>query len=292
MEFIWIILLPILVFLVFWPLAFERTWQRFFLSLLFNTFGIALPLFVFAFSSAMVPEWKGACHFGWLSCFIGTKLALSPIVLLASAALYRIEILPFQPPAPRWVEIGLFLGAIVATVCTVYGVVVLHEWKNIWFWLWMSVPFYVSVWYGVRTKQFLRTSDWGIRTYLYSLLGSLPFWLWSCWWSFTTYEKLPENAPDCFVVTAAGRGHRGLVGPFTEFSHGGRRLAANRQLITFWTLEDRWRVRSPGSHRLFRRAYNRLGPHLARRIRSPWLADAVWLALKPLELLAKLACGK
>jgi hypothetical protein len=39
---------------------------------------------------------------------------------------------------------------------------------------------------------------------------------------------------------------------------------------------------------MFRKIYNHAGPVIARRMTSPWLADLTFLALKPLEWLARL----
>jgi len=47
-----------------------------------------------------------------------------------------------------------------------------------------------------------------------------------------------------------------------------------------------WSRRFPRSHALGRKIYNRCGPVIARRISSPWLADLVFLVLKPGELFA------
>ena len=133
------------------------------------------------------------------------------------------------------------------------------------------------------------TSPWKL---IAILAGSLPFWVTSIVWARRIYQSLPDKEPGgCFIVTAAGRGHPRLVGPFVEIERHGRRRPANRQLLTFWRLETRWQSCAPRSHQCFRRLYNRVGPPVAARIRSPWMADFVYLALKPVEALAALAGG-
>jgi hypothetical protein len=67
--------------------------------------------------------------------------------------------------------------------------------------------------------------------------------------------------------------------------HGLPRVA-NSQLRTFWKFERLWACHSPGTHRLFRRFYNRLGPQIAARVKSRFVADVVYLALKPFEAVA------
>lgn len=279
----WIILIGILSVLAA-PVAFkEKTWRRIFIAMGLSFAGVVLPLFVFFFSSFMVPEWKGACHHGWLDCFIVGKLALAPLVLVATAALYSVEVLRVEKRFKRWIVVGIFLGATIAAVCFIFGLI-MFAWAG---WLW--VPFYVAVWYAVRAGQLIGAARFNLWTYLGALLGSLPFWLVSWLWSQNTFASLPDQAPSgCFIVTAAGRGHRKLVGPFVEIERGGRRLHANQQLLTLWQFENFWRNRAPRSHQIFRRGYNRFGPFIAAQIESPWLADFAYLALKPVELAARL----
>jgi hypothetical protein len=277
-----IVLLLILTALALPPALKKKSWLWFFMALVLSFVGVVLPLFVFFFSSFMTPEWKGACTHGWLDCFIVGKLALTPFVLVATAAWYRVEILHTAKTTERWVVVGMFLGAIVATVCCVFGLV------SIGWQAWMLVPFYVAAWYSIRAAQLIQTASFGFWTYFGALLGSLPFWLLSWFWSRSVFESLPDKVPsDCFVVTAAGRGHGKIVGPRIEVTHNGRLVRANRQLITLWQFEHCWRNQSPRSHAAFRKVYNRAGPVVAARIKSPWLADLAYLAIKPVELVAR-----
>lgn len=291
---------PILVLLALaLPPALKRkSWLRFFVALVLSFAVVVLPLFVFLASAFLVPDWKGGCNHGWLDCFIMGKLALSPVALFATAALYSVEVLRVENPTKKWIVLGIFSGAVVAVVCLVYGLTCLAEPRvhfgrldrETWGWIrWLLVPLYVAIWYSVRAGQLVKASKLGPRAYLGTLLGSLPFWFGSILWSRNIYASLPDTAPSCFVVTAAGRGHKKFVGPFVEIQHHGRRIQANQQLITLRRFENLWRQRAPHSHRCFRVCYNRLGPAIAAQIRSPWLADLAYVAIKPAELAARLA---
>jgi hypothetical protein len=282
----WIILIVILTVLALPSTLKEKSWRRFFIAMVLSFAGVVLPLFVFLFSSLMEPEWKGACAHGWLDCFIVAKLALTPLVLLATAALYALEIIRVKNRTARWIVVGIFLGAIVASVCFVFGVVCFGTGTN-GLKLWLLVPFYVTVWYSVRAVQLIKTASSSFWPNFISLVGSLPFWLASWLWSRHLYDLLPDKAPDgCFIVTAAGRGHAEFVGPHFEVEHNGRRRLANQQLVTFWQFENLWSAQFPSSHAQFRKIYNQVGPVVARRISSPWLADVIFIALKPVEWLA------
>jgi hypothetical protein len=249
--------------------------------------GVTLPLFGFLPSGFMVPEWKGACPNGWLDCFIVGKTALTPLALWATAALYEIEVVRVENRMRLRIVIGIFYGALVSIGCLIFSVIWLLPENGMSMWL-ILVPGYVAVWYTVRAAQLIAKSDAGFWTCLLSAVGSIPFWLASGFWSMLIYQGLPDKQPQgCFIVTAAGRGHESITGPFAEIERNGRRLRANRQLLTFWELEARWKSNAPLSHAVFRGVYNRLGPVVAAQIRWRWLADLTCVALKPAELCAR-----
>ena len=284
--FITIVLLSILVPAML-PAIRERSWKRFGIALVLSFFIFPLPLFVYGASAVLVPDWKGGCPHGWLDCFHLGKLALAPLVLLAIAALYALEVYRVQNRNARWIVVGTVLGAMVASICFVYGLVFAGVSSGIMA-LWLLVPGYAAIWYGIRAAQLLRSRAAGDPTGFWALAGSAPFWAGAWVWSHKIYQTLPDKPPDCFVVTAALRGHGSLVGPFVEVIHNEGLRPANRQLLTLWGFEAIWRQRAPRSHKIFRRIYNRTGPVLAKRITSPWLADAAYLMIKPVELAARL----
>lgn len=265
----------------------EQPLKRFCRALFITAFGVLIPLIVFLLSAFLVPDWKGACKHGWLDCFHMGKLTLTPLVLWAIGALYILEIKNAKPPHSHGLVLGLFVGFIVAGGCFVYGVVsARHDWRGGV--LFLLVPLYAAIWHGIRLAQIVQQSGVGTIAFLLSFIGTIPFWFAGVLWSKKIFAGLPDHPPSCFVVTAASKGHLNIVGPFLDVTHRGRRRIANRQLVTLWKLEQLWQIRAPLSHKSFRAIYNRVGPIIARRINSPWLADAAHLALKPVEWVAAL----
>ena len=267
--------------------AKQRPWLRFLIAIPVSIAAVLIPPLLFYLSAFLTPDWKGGARCGWIDGFHTGKFALTPIVLFATAALYRLEVIPIDGQPPRWVALGLYCGAFTSILCYSFGFACMDisdaEAK-------LALICYIPIWYFVRAVQLAAKSNLPGLHYLLATLGMLPFWIGSAWWSRRVFEALPDKQPKgCFVVTAAGRGHHGLVGPFFEIEHNGARQRVNRQLDTFWRFETAWRRRSARSHRLFRRLYNRIGPSLAARITSPWRADIVFLALKPLEYFARAA---
>jgi hypothetical protein len=280
-----LVILGIISLLLALPtLIAENSLKRLTLAFLASSFGIVLPLLVFFFSAFLVPQWKGGCPHGWLDCFHLGKLALAPVVLWATIALYAVEICRLPPPISRDLVMGLFLGMLVAGGCFIYGAITFSGQAPA---VYLVVPLYTAIWYGIRLVQAHKHSHPKPKWYFAYFLGSLPFWIGGLMWSRRIFATLPNNPPECFVVTAASRGHHNFVGPFAETIHRGQRRQANHQLITFWNFEQLWRELSPLTHRWLRHIYNRVGPAVARRITSPWMADVVYLALKPAEWTAR-----
>jgi hypothetical protein len=269
------------------PALAKGSWLRFLSALFLSFFGVLLPIGFFLLSALMCPEWKGGCRNGWIDCFMLGKMTLLPVVLWASAALYAVEILRVKIPTATWIVLGFSLGAVVSVICFLFGIAFLIGQKDSGV-VFLSVPFYTCVWYSLRATQLIRAADLRPELLIKAACGSIPLWLGSFAWSWMKYQSLPVNPPECFVVTAAMRGHRNVVGPLIRATRRGGPRLVTPQLLTFWQFEALWRACAPSSHRIFRCGYNYIGPVIARQVNSPWLADAVFLALKPAEMLAGL----
>ena len=282
----WTLLVSLLILLALaTPERLARgSWQRLFTTMGLTLIVVVIPLFVYFVSSFMVYDlrWKGACRFGWLDCFILSKLAFAPFVLMATHSLYRLEVLGEKKTNDRWLVLGIYVGAIISVTCAVFGLACLSPY------VWLLVPLYVAAWYVFRAGQLMRRSALEFGDYVWMSLATIPCWVTAWFWAKLTYDALPDSPPQsCFVVTAAGRGHPQIVGPFLEFEHRGQLRHANQQLVILWRFENLWRERFPGSQRVFRCGYNWLGPRVASCIRSPWRADAVFYLLKPVEWFAR-----
>ena len=111
---------------------------------------------------------------------------------------------------------------------------------------------------------------------------AFPVWvLLSVQRGLADYAALPPSEGDCFVATAASRGHRALMG------EGAGTLT--RQLRAFKAGELALEAARPAWHRALRRVYDRCGPAVARRLTGPWRADLAYLLLAPAAALVRLA---
>jgi len=231
------------------PTLREKSWKRFFIAAILSTAGIIVPLLTFVFSMFLIPEWKGGCRHEWLDCFHVGKWALAPLVLWACAAFYAIQILRTKHPQRTWIVLGIFSGAVVSIICFIIGMFIhlTKEWN-----FFLFIPCYVAVWYSILCIKSTRRSNTGILPYIITLAGSIPLWAACVYLSKKQYLALPDNPPDCFVVTAALRGHQTVVGPLVSVNRYNEERTANHQLITFWNFESLWQKRSPRTQRMRR----------------------------------------
>ena len=97
------------------------------------------------------------------------------------------------------------------------------------------------------------------------------------------YSELPLQPNDCFVVGAAAKGHSWFVGSWRFCGTG---HSVNRQVLRLKGCELLLKAWMPKMHNRLRRVYDVVGPAIANRINSPWIADGVYLMLKPAEFVA------
>jgi hypothetical protein len=260
-------------------------------ALVKTIFIVPVPLLLFLVSLMIVPESKDRCLLGEFDCFQAGKVVLAPVALWAVAALYAVDVLQRSPP-PRWAVWGIVSGAALSAASLAHFLIraiallpASEPGSGPLALIAASFPAYVTAWYVLRTRSLVR-DGWLRRADAPGLVAvNVPFWAGTAWASREIYARLPEHAATCFVVTAATQGHRAVVGPLVEVAPGRH---ATAQLLRFWGLEARWRRAHPASHRAVRRLYDRVGPRIAKRVRTRWQADVVYLALKPLELVAAL----
>jgi hypothetical protein len=88
-----------------------------------------------------------------------------------------------------------------------------------------------------------------------------------------------------YLCTVAAGGHRKIVKPLRLGARHGHEVVVNRQLLIANAFEQLIEERMPSFHRLARFIYDKYGFPIAKLVRSPYLADAVYLLMKPLEWL-------
>jgi hypothetical protein len=89
-----------------------------------------------------------------------------------------------------------------------------------------------------------------------------------------------------FLCSVAAKGHPFLVKPLRTGFRGGTPIQCNRQLLVSNAFEELLEQRLPALHRPIRRLYNCVGKFVHRYygiFDKVWIADIVYLIMKPLE---------
>ena len=183
----------------------------------------------------------------------------------------------------------LFSAASIVATVLIVALAALVYWGGWILCVAVAVPLALSayVWASIELYGSLR-ERWRVSIATLMLVFiwfsvNLASWRRAVLVAIDEYNRLPTEPPDtCFIITAAAQGHASLVGSRDV----GQSFRVTRQLQLLKALELLLHTTLPSFHRRLRRIYNRVGPAIARRIRFSWLADVVYLTLKPAEWFA------
>lgn len=95
----------------------------------------------------------------------------------------------------------------------------------------------------------------------------------------------PQNIyyDEHYLCTVAAGGHEQIVRPLRLGVRHGHQVIVNRQLCVANAFEQILEERTPRLHRRIRSFYDTYGFPVAKWIRSRYLADVIYLLMKPLE---------
>jgi hypothetical protein len=142
----------------------------------------------------------------------------------------------------------------------------------------------------VRAARF-QFHIWQLFAWTSWLAAYLAAWRFAVNAALEAYAALPVDPPssNCYVATAAACGHARFVGSREVLGASGKVFWANRQLAYLKCGEIVLQTTWPELHKQLRQVYDYVGPPLARRLSNPWLADAAYLVLKPMEWATRIA---
>ena len=131
----------------------------------------------------------------------------------------------------------------------------------------------------------------GITVAVLLLFGQRPDSIIRAWTETSDWNLSAQSAPqniyydEHYLCTVAAGGHRKLVKPIRMGIRHGHPVIVNRQLCVANAFEELLQECFPSFHRGVRGFYDRFGFPIARWIRSPYIADGIYLLMKPLEWL-------
>ena len=123
------------------------------------------------------------------------------------------------------------------------------------------------------------------------LFGQRPDNIIKAWtetsnWNLST-KVSPQNIyyDEHYLCTVAAGGHPKIVKPIRKGMRHGHEVIVNRQLCIANAFEQVMEEYTPVFHRHIRKFYDKYGFPVARAIRSPYIADVVYILMKPLEVM-------
>ena len=129
----------------------------------------------------------------------------------------------------------------------------------------------------------------GIIIGILLLFGQAPDSVIKAWtetadWTLSLKEA-PQNIEydEHYLCTVAAGGHRKVVKPVRKGIRHGHEVIVNRQLCIANAFEQILEEKTPRFHKLVRGLYDRYGFPVARLIKSKWIADIIYILMKPLE---------
>jgi len=182
----------------------------------------------------------------------------------------------------------VFGGLIIVTLITRGGTLFLAM-----IGLTMAAPFWsfllalrAGVWLYQNHETTLTSSrGLGLAAWIATYIAA---WRYDILKMYELYAALPpQPPPDCYIATAAARGHPQFVRSHTVLRDNGKSMQVNGQLQVLKFAELALLAVNPHLHIFLRRIYDVVGKSLARRIHNPFMADAAYLFLKPFEWLAR-----
>ena len=152
-------------------------------------------------------------------------------------------------------------------------------------------------------EKLYRSASWPIAAFLLMwpllavivcillLFGQQPDSAIRAWTETSDWNLSRQTAPqnlyydEHYLCTVAAGGHRRVVKPIRMGVRHGHPVIVNRQLCIANAFEQILEERMPKIHRRIRHFYDTYGFPVARLIHSPYMADLVYILMKPLEWL-------
>ncbi len=225
-------------------------------------------------------------------CSIAAALTIAAGFVLAPAGWCRWRFWSlFTPRRIAGITAGLVLLALLLGLLGggPFGVLMLPVTASVMFSPWVCLMVYLLACARIYRSSRLLAADrvdgkddpWWLLLFG-GAMGYGLAWAGSISLAMDAYAKLPTVPPDCYICTAAARGHSRFVGSQRTVLRSGQTIPVNRQMRICKAVELAIRATTPRGHRVLRHAYDRIGPVLAGRMSSPIAADIAYLVIVPI----------
>lgn len=229
-------------------------------------------------------------------CSIAAALAIAAGFVLVPASWCRWRFWSLFTP---WRIVGITAGLAVLAILLgllgdggPFGILMMPVVLSVMFSPWVCLMVYLLACARIcRSSRFVKAERVDGKDAPWWLLlfgGATGYglaWAGSISLAIDAYAKLPTAPPDCYICTAAARGHARVVGSQQAVLRSGQTIRVNRQMRVCKAVELAIRATTPRGHRAMRHVYDRIGPVLAGRMSSPIAADMAYLMIAPIASL-------
>ena len=131
----------------------------------------------------------------------------------------------------------------------------------------------------------------GIIIGILALFGQQPDAVIKAWTQTSDWNLSKRVAPqnlyydEHYLCTVAAGGHKKVVKPLRLGVRHGHEVIVNRQLCVANAFEQILEERVPRFHKIVRHLYDTYGFPIAKLVHSPYVADCIYILMKPLEWL-------
>jgi hypothetical protein len=236
--------------------------------------------------------------------FLALQYSILTIVVLNLSPILLIYLLPIIITKvcfwlmPRWNTMlakNIFLGAGIVILFALIFTFDSIDFYVLVFFVGFFSPFWVfliftqsMLWlFKNHENKFTIMRGMGLFAWFSSYVYALRFNILKMHELYATLPVFPPS--DCYIATAASKGHPRVVGSKIIKMKNGECFTVNKQLQRLKCFELAMIVFSPGLHGLARRIYDVVGKKLAVRIKNPYLADIAFLILIPVEWISFLS---
>ncbi len=242
---------------------------------------------------------------GYIGYFVLTYVPLSkmsPIIIVLSVSFMYIGVYEnilwmiqfFNENG--WLYCILPINYIIMVIKTMYYKV--NEWKSI-----DSAKTYNNPLLDILYQLLLKSTLWpiigfilswfilGIILMILTLFGQQPDYFIQAYFNTSEWNLSQKISPDNiyydehYLCTVAARGYKKVVKPKRIGYRHGHKVIVNRQLCIANAFEQILEERLPTIHKHIRKFYDHYGYNFATLIHNPYYEDAIYICMKPLELL-------
>lgn len=298
------IFLPILSFALTFSGAFDPDWQDGRISsytkiMLNGTIALCFYPFlaysILSFSSLLIAPKRFSKYFlVRLGIYTGVVLSLEYAILLGFSTdglIYMIlggDILLFF--LIRWFDKKVSRKTLFITLAVLFLLGLIATSGGLLVFIFGTAPFGCLAISALLSYRLIKNYEFSPQNRIVHGLG-ITAWLLSyvVTWriailkTLEVYASLPETPPECYIATAAAKGHPQFVKSESVLITNGQIMSVNAQLRNLKYAELALMAICPRTHIFLRKIYDVVGKALAQKIMHPVLADISYLALKPLE---------